>query len=128
MEFIRFRELENGVLFSEITPKNRVLTCIADHFADRFPLENWMIYDKTFQEFLVHRMRSQWVLVSGECLNREEAEKVSKAEAEFERLWQGFFQTIAIKERENPICQRTHLPIHFRQDMTEFLPIREAVH
>ncbi|MEZ3469704.1 MAG: TIGR03915 family putative DNA repair protein [Schaedlerella sp.] len=128
MEFIRFRELENGVLFSEITPKNRVLTCIADHFADRFPLENWMIYDKTFQEFLVHRMRSQWVLVSGECLNREEAEKVSKAEAEFERLWQRFFQSIAIKERENPICQRTHLPIHFRQDMTEFLPIREAVH
>ena len=36
-EFIRFRELENGVLFSEITPKSQVLTCIGDHFADRFP-------------------------------------------------------------------------------------------
>lgn len=40
IEFVRFRELENGVLFSEIEPKNRVLTCIAEHFADRFPMEN----------------------------------------------------------------------------------------
>ena len=50
-EVIRFRELENGVLFSEIAPKSQVLTCIADHFADRFPLENWMIYDKTHECF-----------------------------------------------------------------------------
>ena len=71
-------------------------------------------------------MRCRWALVSGECLNQEEAEKISMAETEFERLWQGFFQSIAIKERKNPICQRTHLPLHFRQDMTEFLPIREA--
>ena len=46
-EFIRFRELENGILFSEITPKAQILTCVADHFTDRFPLELWMIYDKT---------------------------------------------------------------------------------
>ena len=41
LEFVRFRELKNGVLFSEIVPKNRILSCIADHFSDRFPLENW---------------------------------------------------------------------------------------
>ena len=41
-EFIRFRELENGILFSEITPKAQILTCVADHFEDRFPLENWI--------------------------------------------------------------------------------------
>ena len=120
MEFIRFRELDNGVLFSEITPKNRVLTCIGDHFTDRFPLENWMVYDKTHQEFLVHRAKHPWILVGGECLNREETKKISKAEAEFEKLWKGFFQSISIKERENPVCQRTHLPLRFRQDMTEF--------
>lgn len=33
-EFIRFRELENRVLFSEIRPRAQILTCIADHFAD----------------------------------------------------------------------------------------------
>ena len=39
-EFIRFRELENGILFSEITPKAQILTCVADHFEDRFQLDH----------------------------------------------------------------------------------------
>lgn len=119
-EFIRFRELENGVLFSEITPKSRVLTCIGDHFTDRFPLEDWMIYDKTHKEFLVHRARCNWVLVLGEEVNRSVVDRVSGAELEFERLWKGFFETISIRQRENPVCQRNNLPLHFRRDMVEF--------
>lgn len=119
-EFIRFRELENGVLLSEITPKGRVLTCIADHFTNRFPLENWMVYDKTHKEFLVHRAKADWVLVQGEELDHEAAGRISASESEYARMWKGFCSSIAIKERENPDCQRNHLPIHFRQDMTEF--------
>lgn len=121
IEFIRFRELANGVLFSEITPKSRILTCIGDHFANRFPLENWMVYDKTHKEFLVHRVQNDWVLVSGEEINWEAADRISERELEYSRLWKGFFQAISIKERENPVCQRTHLPIRYRHDMTEFI-------
>ena len=36
LEFIRFRELENGVLYSEINPKNRVLTCMGVLFCRSF--------------------------------------------------------------------------------------------
>ena len=119
-EFIRFRELENGVLLSEITPKGQVLTCIADHFTNRFPLENWMVYDKTHKVFLVHQAGKNWVLVQGEELNPETAGRISEAEGEFERLWKGFCSSISIKERENLAWLRSHLPMHFRQDMTEF--------
>ena len=119
-EFIRFRELENGVLLSEVTPKGQVLTCIADHFTNRFPLENWMVYDKTHKVFLVHQAGKNWVLVQGEELNPETAGRISEAEGEFERLWKGFCSSISIKERENLALQRSHLPMHFRQDMTEF--------
>ena len=85
-EFIRFRELDSGILFSEITPKAQILTCVADHFTDRFPLENWMIYDKTHQVFLVHREREQWGLVWGEALNREAADAVSEKEMEYKEF------------------------------------------
>lgn len=119
-EFIRFRELENGLLFSEITPKAQVLVCIADHFADRFPLENWMIYDKTHKKFLVHRKHGEWTVVSGAALNRSAAEHISESEKAYAELWKEFFESISIRERENPVCQRTHLPFHFRSDMTEF--------
>ena len=61
IEFVRFRELENGVLFSEIEPKNRVLTCLAEHFADRFPMENWVTVNA--HQNSVHPAGKHWVLV-----------------------------------------------------------------
>ena len=119
-EFIRFRELENRVLFSEITPKSQVLTCIAGHFADRFPLENWMIYDKTHETFLIHVERRPWKLVRGEMLNMDAASRVTEEQRKYEELWRGFFNSIAIKKRENPRLQQTHLPKRYRREMTEF--------
>lgn len=127
-EFIRFRELENGVLLSEIAPKGRVLTCIGDHFTNRFPLENWMIYDKTHEEFLVHPAHKNWLIIEDQILNKEQAGAVSQAEIEYERLWKGFCTSISIKERENPTLQRNHLPHHFRHDMTEFQQFGMTVH
>ena len=44
--FVRFKELSGGILYSEIAPKSRALTCLAPHFADRLSTENWMICDK----------------------------------------------------------------------------------
>ena len=119
-EFIRFRELSNGVLFSEISPRNRVLTCVGKHFSERFPLENWMIYDKTHREFLVHRAKRQWAIVAGAELAREAAENISQDEVEYEKLSKGFVQSVSIKERENPKCQRSNLPLRWRREMTEF--------
>lgn len=121
LEFIRFRELENGIMFSEINPKNRVLTCIGDHFTDRFPLENWLIYDKAHGECIVHRVGYAWVLLQDFELKPEMTENISAKEREMQQLWKGFFESLSIKERENPICQRNHLPLRFRPDMTEFI-------
>ncbi len=118
--FVRFRELENGILFSEISPKNRILTCIAPHFADRLSVENWMIYDKTYGEIAVHESGKRWLLVSGEELNLEKVNKVSDKEKEFSKMWKSFVDTIAIKERENPRCQMQHLPLWYRENMVEF--------
>lgn len=121
IQFIRFRELENGILFSEINPKNKVLTCLGDHFTDRFPLENWLIYDKMHKECIVHREGYAWALFQDLELNIEMTEKVSFWEQEMECLWKGFCESISIKERENPVCQRNHLPLRFRPEMTEFV-------
>lgn len=120
VEFLRFRELESGILCAQIEPKSKVLTCIADHFTNRFPLENWMIYDKIHKEFLIHEAGKQWVLVQGEDVDVEKLTKYSYAEAAFEQLWKGFTKSISIRERENPGLQRQNLPIWYRKNMTEF--------
>ena len=115
--FVRFRELENGILFSEIAPKNKILTCIAPHFSDRLSVENWMIYDKTHQEIAVHESGKRWVLVSGEELNLEKINRVSEKEQKFSKLWKDFCNTIAIEERKNLKCQMQHMPLWYRENM-----------
>lgn len=39
---------------------------------------------------------------------------------EYEALWKAFHETVAIRERANPVCQRTHLALRYRPYMTEF--------
>ena len=118
--FLRFRELENGVLYAEITPKNQVLTCIAPHFSDRLPFENWMIYDKTHRMFVVHEAKKKWVLVWDEGVDLSISDRISEKEKEYANLWKRFCKTIAIKERTNPRCQLQHLPLRYRPDMVEW--------
>ena len=119
-EFIRFEELQNGILFSEIEPKYQILSCIGDHFESRFPLENWMSYDKTHKMFLVHESRKHWIMVLNQKIDVNAAKKVSRAEAVYAKLWKNFFESISIKERESYERQRQHLPLRYREHVTEF--------
>lgn len=119
-EIVRFRELENGILFSQIEPKNQILTCLGDHFTNRFPLENWMIYDRRHQMFLIHQIDKPWVVVWNEEFDEESTLKISAKEMAYENLWKTFFDSIAIKERESYERQRQHLPLKYRTYITEF--------
>lgn len=120
LEFVRFSELEDGILFSEIEPRNRIVTCLGEHFTNRFPLENWMIYDKTHDEALVHEKGKQWVLVQHIQDNVKLKGKFAHAESLYVNLWKVFFQSISIKERASYERQRQNLPLLFRNQMTEF--------
>ena len=119
-EIIRFSELDSGMLFAIIEPKSQVLTCLGDHFSNRFPLEDWMIYDKTHQIFLAHPKQKPWILVVDEELNERAAERISSKEYLYVNLWKNFFQSISIRERESYERQRNNLPLHYRKHMTEF--------
>ena len=69
MGFVRFKELKNRILYSEIEPKNHVLPIIADHFADRFPEENFMIRDSGRNLYIVHEMRQRiYFLINSEFI------------------------------------------------------------
>ena len=55
IEILRFEELENGTLFGRINPKSEVLPYLADHFADRFAGEQWVIADTVHRTVLLHK-------------------------------------------------------------------------
>lgn len=119
-EFVRFEELEDGILFSEIEPKNRIVTCLGNHFTNRFPQENWMIYDKRHDMAIVHEKGKQWILVYGIGEKLRGKGNVSAEESMYVNLWKAFFTSVSIKERESYERQRGNLPLKFRDHMTEF--------
>lgn len=119
--FVRFQELENGILYSKIGPKNNVLTFLMPHFADRFPGEHFMIYDEGRQLFGIHpAMHSWYLLQSSELEEQTRAPQLSEEEYQYQELFRHFCHTIAIKERENPKLQKNLLPLRFREYMVEF--------
>ncbi len=125
--FVRFRELKNKTLFAKIEPKHAVLPCIAEHFADRFPQENWVIYDKTHEVFLIHEkgkryyFLQQYMCMKGDSGSAQNiAGGFSEEEMDYEALWKEFVQSISVAERENRALQNQNLPLRFRTNLVEF--------
>lgn len=118
--FLRFQELSNGVLASRIAPRHDVTCFLAQHFMDRFPKENFMIYDERRDYVAVHPAGKMWFTVSGEEFSMPKEIHYSEKEEEFQRLFQYFCKKISIRERENEKLQRNMLPLRFRPYMTEY--------
>lgn len=110
--FLRFQELENGILFARMYPKNQVLHIVAEHFSDRFPLENFIIYDEHHGSAAIHKAGASvpYFLVDASILPMEQLTRLSPSEEEFQMLWCTFFEHIGIKDRSNPKLQSQLLP------------------
>lgn len=120
LEFLRFSELENGVLFATIHPKDNVLPYLAEHFTDRLPSENFMIYDATHQSVAVHKALSSYILTDAADLDLEKVSRYSSDEEAFRQLWLTFFDHIAIESRKNPGLQMQLIPKRYWADTPEY--------
>ena len=113
--FVRFSDL-GGVLGGEIEPKNRVLPVLGGHFCTRFHNERFFLYDRTNREALFH--------IPGRSVIRPLSDfrmaPPDEAEARCRLLWKRFYDTIAIKERENPRLRMSNMPKRYWGTMTEF--------
>lgn len=113
--FVRFSDL-GGVLGGEIEPKNRVLPLLGGHFAARYQDERFFLYDRTHKEALFH-VPGRWAI---RPLADFQMAPPDEAEAHYRLLWKRFYDTIAIRERENPRLRMTHMPKRYWGTMTEF--------
>lgn len=119
--FVRFQELENGVLYARIDPKNNVTSFLMPHFSDRLPQENFMIQDGQRGIFAIHPAGKQWYLFYTGEQETEPAFRISEEEQEYQELFRYFCHKIAIEERKNLKLQQNMLPLRFRNNMTEFM-------
>ena len=118
LQFVRFAQLDNGVYFSRISPKASVVPLIMGHFAARFNIQPFIIYDDAHELAGVFDTERWWLVDARDIRVPDRTE----AEDEFQSLWQTFYDTIAIEERRNPTCQRNFMPKRFWGNMCEQIP------
>ena len=119
LEFLRFSELANGVLFATIHPKDHILPYISEHFTDRLPQENFIIYDSTHEMAAVHKAFHDFFLADAKDLDLDKIKRHSDDESEYRNLWLTFFDHIAIESRCNPSLQRHLMPKRYWADTPE---------
>ena len=118
--FLRFIEIEGGILLAKYEPKHRLTELIMPHFTDRFREERFIIWDVRRNVAGFHIPNREHIMVQlGE---REKEKLLSYAEdnLDAEGLWKTFVESISIKERENKELQRNNIPLRFRTYMPEF--------
>lgn len=113
---IRFSELEEKILYSPVEPDHDVLEFLADHFSDRFKNEPFIIHDVKRSKALI-AYHGKWYIST---FKKEEAMSLSSSEKDYRRLWKQYFETMAIKERINPRCQKNMMPVRYWKNLTEF--------
>ncbi len=91
------------------------------HFADRFPKENFIIYDKGRKLYGIHQAGNPWFMAQMEHGPEKRDLEFSEEERNIQELFRYFCRKIMIKERENKKLQRQNLPYRFQEYMIEFV-------
>lgn len=112
---LRFSVLEGEVLYAVLEPDHDVLEFLAEHFTDRYKNEPFIIHDKKRDKALVSQ-GGQWFITD---FTESNLPRLSKNEKEYRALWKKYFETIAIKERTNPKCQKNFMPVRYWKHLTE---------
>lgn len=112
---LRFKKVENGVLYARVEPDHNVVGLIAPHFARRMRGEHWVIHDVGRNIGIIYD-GEEWTItdidVSDSLLLREEEE-------DYQNLWKTYFNAISIEGKTNPRLQRNHMPKRYWKHLVE---------
>lgn len=116
---VRFSKAPGNFYISKIEPKYDILLLMEPHFRNRFANQKWVIYDAARHYALLHDRPGETKVVS---LPDEGAFLSAINSDGFTALWQDYYKSIAIKERENPKLLRRCLPVRYWKNLPERNP------
>lgn len=103
------------VLYARLEPDNDIVELMAPHFADRYKNDPFILHDLR-REKAVFAQGGHWYSAA---LPRDAVSTLAQGEREYRKLWKQYFETIAIKERTNPRCQKQYMPVRYWKHLTE---------
>lgn len=115
---VRFSILEGNVLYAKIEPDHDIIEFLADHFSRRLNNEIYVLHDAGRSKAVLSQ-QGNWYISAIDPQELETILNYSKEEKDIRDLWKKYFETIAIKERTNPRCQRNFMPQRYWKNLTE---------
>lgn len=123
-QFVRFSRLENDIWFARCNPNANVIPLVMNHFAARFNIQPFIIYDEKHHVAGVYDGQS-WYLVADDAVN---VPARTAEDAYIEALWQQFYNSLAIQPRYNPELRRHFMPVRLWKNLPELNPLpRDAL-
>lgn len=122
-QFIRFEHLigeGSEVWFARCNPRDSVVPLIMGHFAERFNIQPFIIYDESHHVAGVYEGRT-WYLVRTDDPETSLLRLPDKAadEVVMQQAWRRFYHTVAVEARYNPELRRHFMPKRFWRNLTE---------
>ena len=120
-EIVRFQEPKKDFFVAHIEPKSRLVAALGPIFSDRMPSEDFIIVDDCNREALIHPKDEMFFLKQLDDREFEILRDMEKTRDQYTDMWEVFFRTIAIEQRENPKCQANLFPLWSRKHAVEFM-------
>lgn len=106
--FVRFKELNNKILYAEIEPTNNCIGLLTNHFKKRLKNDFFAIVDNKRNIISIYDKKN--IIITNKDNIKIDELKYSNNELEIENLWTTFYKTIGIKERKNDKCRMNFMP------------------
>jgi len=117
--FIRFQKTAGDHYMALVAPRYDVLPLIRRHFESRFADQDWIIYDTTRNYGLCfNRDRTQEIRLDAKELKTFSHIKMAEEQL-CQSLWQRYFASVNISERNNPKLHLRQLPRRFWRYLPE---------
>lgn len=106
---------QQEILYTAIEPDNDIIEFLVHHFRDRYRNNPFIIHDKKRGKAVIYG-KGEWYITD---FDHNDLLEYTGDEIEYQRLWKLYFNTIGIKERINPRCQKNFMPVRYWKNLTE---------
>lgn len=113
--FVRFLESASGALYAPLSPDNDIVDLLTPHFRARLPEFPFVLHDVKRKKAAVYDGKNSFLapLESAEIV-------LSADEQRWQSLWQRYYQSVNIPQRERLKQMKGYMPVRYWKHMPEF--------
>ena len=121
--FVRFQRTKDDIYYSVIEPDFNVMPLLPPHFEDRYPAQDWIIYDAQRRYGVFYNQQKTDFITFAEDhrlqLRQLDKDVLEDTELDYQVLWKSYFDSVNIPERRNMKLHLRHVPKRYWKYLSE---------